>query len=421
MSAERTDVADPVGRLREHAVAGEVADLVVDRLEVVEVEHDEREAAAVALRARHLPRERLVEVAPVVEAGERVEVGELARLAEAAGVLDRRAGAARELLELGRAGVAEAPPAACASTPRASRAARRGSQAAPPRRRGSARPRRHARAVVVLDRDRARLRSVRRARDRAAPARRGRGRSRRRGPRSPSPTLTMTASTPRSAPAASSVRATTSSRSIEPPSSPSTRLRRFSSCARSSASARSRTIVCIRSSICAATAFSFVSAEPAERRPSSEHRDDEDGRGEGRTAGNRESLSWRVRPVPPQMPHCKRALTSRSMARKLVKRPRPARLPRSRVFATIRCPVGRVCACPADRCCVSRQRAVRDPGEHACRQSTSSSARAGRRRRARRRRLRCGVRRRSGASARASTRRRRRSRTRRCGRSRACG
>jgi hypothetical protein len=35
----------------EHAVAGEVADAVVDRLEVVDVEDDEREPTVVALGA----------------------------------------------------------------------------------------------------------------------------------------------------------------------------------------------------------------------------------------------------------------------------------------------------------------------------------------------------------------------------------
>ena len=44
--------------------------------------------------------QRLVEVAPVVQAGERVEVGELPRLAKAACILDRRAGAQGECLEL---------------------------------------------------------------------------------------------------------------------------------------------------------------------------------------------------------------------------------------------------------------------------------------------------------------------------------
>ena len=61
----------------------------------------------VAVRARDLAGERLVEVAPVVQAGQRVEVGELARLAEAPRVLDRRPGAQRELLELGDLRLAE--------------------------------------------------------------------------------------------------------------------------------------------------------------------------------------------------------------------------------------------------------------------------------------------------------------------------
>ena len=46
----------------------------------------------VAVRASDLARERLVEVAPVVQPGEGVEVGLLARLAKAARVLDRRRG-----------------------------------------------------------------------------------------------------------------------------------------------------------------------------------------------------------------------------------------------------------------------------------------------------------------------------------------
>ena len=54
----------------------------------------------VALGPRDLARERLVEVAAVVQAGQRVEVGELPRLAEAPRVLDRRPGALGELLEL---------------------------------------------------------------------------------------------------------------------------------------------------------------------------------------------------------------------------------------------------------------------------------------------------------------------------------
>ena len=46
------DLANTLGDLGEHGVAGEVADAVVDRLEVVEVEDDERDAPVVALGAR---------------------------------------------------------------------------------------------------------------------------------------------------------------------------------------------------------------------------------------------------------------------------------------------------------------------------------------------------------------------------------
>ena len=91
---------------------------------------------AVAVGPRDLARERLVEVAPVVEARQRVEVGELARLAEAARVLDRRAGADGELLEPGELLVRE-PPARSrgVKTHEASRAARprpRAGRASPP-------------------------------------------------------------------------------------------------------------------------------------------------------------------------------------------------------------------------------------------------------------------------------------------------
>ncbi len=92
--------AEPVGRLGEHAIAGEVADLVVDRLEVVEVEDDERELPLVAVGSHHLAAQRLLEVALVEEARERIRLGELARLAVAAGVLDRRDAARGKVLGL---------------------------------------------------------------------------------------------------------------------------------------------------------------------------------------------------------------------------------------------------------------------------------------------------------------------------------
>ena len=91
------DLADALGDLGQHRVAGEVADPVVDRLEVVEVEDDQREAPVVALGARGLAREGLVEVAAVVQPGERVEIGLVARLAEAPRILDRGARAQRQL------------------------------------------------------------------------------------------------------------------------------------------------------------------------------------------------------------------------------------------------------------------------------------------------------------------------------------
>ena len=59
------------------------------------------------MRAGDLARERLMEEAPIVEPGQRVEVGELPRLAEAARVVDRRAGALGELLELRNADVVD--------------------------------------------------------------------------------------------------------------------------------------------------------------------------------------------------------------------------------------------------------------------------------------------------------------------------
>ena len=93
------DRADALGELRQDGVAGQVADALVDRLEVVDVEHDEGELPVVAVRPGDLARERVVEEAPVVEARERVEVGELARLAEAPRVLDRRPDVRRDVLE----------------------------------------------------------------------------------------------------------------------------------------------------------------------------------------------------------------------------------------------------------------------------------------------------------------------------------
>ena len=107
MSAVRTTSTHALGRLRERRVAGQVADAVVDVLEVVQVEDDQRELPLVAVGACTLARERLVEEATVVQPRQRVEVGELPRLAEPPCVLDRGAGAQRERLELPHVVVAE--------------------------------------------------------------------------------------------------------------------------------------------------------------------------------------------------------------------------------------------------------------------------------------------------------------------------
>src|SRR5215211_4166070 len=79
-----------------------MADLPVDRLEVVDVEYDQRELPAIATRARDLSLERLVEVAAVVQAGQRVEIRKPSCLAKAESVLDRGRGAARDLRQRGR-------------------------------------------------------------------------------------------------------------------------------------------------------------------------------------------------------------------------------------------------------------------------------------------------------------------------------
>jgi hypothetical protein len=94
------DAVDSLRCFCEHRVAGQVSDPVVDLLEVVEVEHDQRELALVAVRARDLASECLVEEAAVVEAGEGVQVCQPARFAEAARVLDRRSSPCSQGFEL---------------------------------------------------------------------------------------------------------------------------------------------------------------------------------------------------------------------------------------------------------------------------------------------------------------------------------
>ena len=165
-----------------------MAEPVVDLLEVVEVDDDQRQRAVVAAGTGDLALERLMEEPPVVHAGERVEVGELPRLAEAPRVLDRRRGALGELLEpvqlvraepvaaLAAVDGQEAEPARCCRP--AARRGRGGSAARPPavRLRGRRRRRSGTRARsngAPRPRARAGRRAAARSTRRAAPRRRG--------------------------------------------------------------------------------------------------------------------------------------------------------------------------------------------------------------------------------------------------------
>ncbi len=222
MSVGADDAADSVGDLDEHRVALEMADPVVDALEVVEVEDDHRDVSLVALGARDLAAEELVEEAAVVEARQRVELGQVSRLDVALRVPDRRPGPAGEALErvlrrLGEAGrgferlIAASEPIVSPSAFSATVSAARGKL----RRRLDV-----VEAVAVDDLERAQVRVVRasagacaRSRPRSAPARVvgaplafGRSRS-------------SAASTPGSATTASSVRSRTSAGSSEAASS----------------------------------------------------------------------------------------------------------------------------------------------------------------------------------------------------------
>ena len=76
-----------------------MTEAVVDQLEIVEVEYEQRQLAAVAVGARDLALEQLVEVALVVEPRERIEVRELTGLLVAARILDRGPRARRQLLD----------------------------------------------------------------------------------------------------------------------------------------------------------------------------------------------------------------------------------------------------------------------------------------------------------------------------------
>ena len=83
----RADRVGPAQALEQHAgdpddqlVAGVVAERVVDRLEVVDVEHQQRAAGAVARDLREVAADLELEAAAVEQAGQRVVVGHVLQL-----------------------------------------------------------------------------------------------------------------------------------------------------------------------------------------------------------------------------------------------------------------------------------------------------------------------------------------------------
>ena len=77
MSVAAQPVAQHGGDVDEQVVTGGVAEGVVDLLEVVEVEQQQRAALAVALAELDVPLQRLVERAPVGETRQGVVVGQV--------------------------------------------------------------------------------------------------------------------------------------------------------------------------------------------------------------------------------------------------------------------------------------------------------------------------------------------------------
>src|SRR6185503_1328242 len=71
---------DAMRRLAQHGVAGAVAERIVDLLEAVQVDHHYRDARIAALREKHRLAQAVVEQAAVGQAGQRVVIGEEARL-----------------------------------------------------------------------------------------------------------------------------------------------------------------------------------------------------------------------------------------------------------------------------------------------------------------------------------------------------
>ena len=84
-------------------ISGQVTVAVVESLEVIQIEHEQRQRALVALRAADFTGQLVVELAVVREPGERIRDGQLPGFLEQAGILDRHghlAGKRREELDL---------------------------------------------------------------------------------------------------------------------------------------------------------------------------------------------------------------------------------------------------------------------------------------------------------------------------------
>ena len=94
----RQRLADLAGHAPQALVADLVAERVVEVLEVVDVDHDERERQPVAGRAPPLARQRLLEPAAVRDAGQRVDLREL--LEPGVGLLELQRALGHDLLEL---------------------------------------------------------------------------------------------------------------------------------------------------------------------------------------------------------------------------------------------------------------------------------------------------------------------------------
>ena len=114
--------ADQEADLAQRAAAAQVAVLVVDRLEAVEVHEQQRQRAAVAVDELQLALERLVEVAEVVERRHLVGDRQLARLLEQPHVLERERHRVGERLQPRECRLVERPALARAERQHADRA-----------------------------------------------------------------------------------------------------------------------------------------------------------------------------------------------------------------------------------------------------------------------------------------------------------